>query len=85
VYVFYFLRKPYPNAPDRIRSIRIQAEDGFAPGVLDQLQAMGHDIQLISRRGELRMGYSAAIMIKDGQVIAGGDPRRSGEARTVER
>jgi hypothetical protein len=29
------------------------------------------------------MGYSAAVMVRDGQVIAGADPRRSGEAMVL--
>ena len=69
--------------PEKILSVRIQAEDGFAPGVLEALKKMGHEIQLISNPGELRMGYSAAILVKDGKVIAGADPRRSGEARIL--
>ncbi|GAB5553851.1 MAG: hypothetical protein Sapg2KO_34420 [Saprospiraceae bacterium] len=71
--------------PSVIQSVRIQMEDGFAPEVLKTLKQMGHDIQLISRRGELRMGYSAAVLVKNGGVIAGGDPRRSGAAMVVEK
>ena len=65
------------------REIVIQLEDGFAPGVLDELRALGHEIQRISLRGELRMGYAAAAMIEEGEVRAGADPRRSGAAGAV--
>lgn len=56
----------------------IQVEDGFAPAVLRQLEAMGHSIERISLMGELRMGYGAAVIVGDGVVEAAGDPRRSG-------
>ena len=69
-----------PNNREKILEVIIQAEDGFAPGVLEELRRMGHQIQLISRRGELRMGYAAAVMVKNEEVRAGGDPRRSGKA-----
>ena len=57
---------------------------GLAPGVAAQLQAMGHDLQFISLRGELRMGYASAAVVEDGLVRAGADPRRSGRAGSVE-
>lgn len=70
--------------PERIPiQIRVLAEDGFAPGIIDRLEAMGHDVQLISGRGEPRMGYAATVLIENGKVKAGGDPRRSGEASVV--
>jgi gamma-glutamyltranspeptidase len=56
----------------------MQIEDGFAPRVLRELEAMGHSFQPISLRGELRMGYGAAVVIDGNRVSAGGDPRRSG-------
>ena len=58
----------------------------------DPVQAFGHDhiqikrghvFQLISLRGELRMGYGAAAMVDDGVVVAGADPRRSGAAGAI--
>lgn len=67
-----------------VKEIVIQAEDAFAPGVLESLIEKGHDVQRISARGELRMGYASAVMI-DGKVVrAGADPRRSGEASGIE-
>jgi gamma-glutamyltranspeptidase len=61
----------------------VQIEDAFAPDVLHRLAAMGHRLQRISLRGELRMGYGAAVLIEDGRVRAGADPRRSGAAAAV--
>jgi gamma-glutamyltranspeptidase len=58
----------------------IQIEDGFAPAAIAQLERMGHTFRRISLKGELRMGYGAAVMIKAGRAIAGADPRRSGTA-----
>jgi gamma-glutamyltranspeptidase len=67
------------------RAITVQIEDAFAPSVLRELERMGHNLQRISLRGELRMGYGAAVLIEDGRVRAGGDPRRSGTAGAVGR
>jgi gamma-glutamyltranspeptidase/glutathione hydrolase len=66
-----------------VSEIVIQIEDGFAPEVMRSLERMGHDTQLISLRGELRMGYGAAVLIDGGIVRAGGDPRRSGGAGAI--
>lgn len=65
--------------------VSITVEDGIAPDVLARLQAMGYRVQRISLPGELRMGYGAAVVIGDGVVTAGGDPRRSGTAGAVPR
>ncbi len=61
----------------------IQIEDGFDPAVIRALEAMGHAFRKISLRGELRMGYGAAVLVRDGRVLAGGDPRRSGTGAAV--
>ncbi|HKK75633.1 MAG TPA: gamma-glutamyltransferase [Saprospiraceae bacterium] len=74
-----------PKDPLKIQSVRIQAEQGFSPAVMEGMMKRGHEIQWISKRGRLRMGYSAAVMVRDGQVIAGADPRRSGEARVLQK
>jgi gamma-glutamyltranspeptidase len=66
-----------------VREIVVQMEDGYSPEVMRELRRLGHDIQLISLRGELRMGYGAAVRIDGGKVRAGGDPRRSGGASAV--
>jgi gamma-glutamyltranspeptidase len=61
----------------------VQLEDGFAPDVLRQLRSLGHEIEVISLKGELRMGYAAAVTIEGGRVTAAADPRRSGAAGAV--
>ena len=66
-----------------VQEIAVQAEDGFAPDVMRELERMGHQVELISLRGELRMGYGAAVRIDGGVVRAGGDPRRSGGAAAI--
>ena len=58
----------------------IQIEDGFAPEAIAQLARMGHTFRRISLKGELRMGYGAAVIVRGGRAIAGADPRRSGAA-----
>ncbi len=63
--------------------VTIQMEDGFSPEVMRALQAMGYRPRLVSLIGELREGYGAAVMIHDGQVTAGADPRRSGTAGAI--
>ncbi len=63
----------------------ISAEDIIAPEVVRALRALGHEFQMISLRGEMRMGYGAAVMIEGGRAIAGADPRRSGAARATGR
>ena len=64
-------------------STTIQYEDGFAPGVVQALEARGHTLRRISLRGELRMGYGAAVMVDGGVAVAGADPRRSGAAGAI--
>ncbi|OGU01786.1 MAG: hypothetical protein A2W29_04770, partial [Gemmatimonadetes bacterium RBG_16_66_8] len=61
----------------------ILLEDGFAPAVTRRLRDLGHVLQPISLKGELRMGYAAAITLEEGGVTAGADPRRSGAAGAV--
>jgi len=72
-----------PENRQEVREIVVQVEDGFAPGVMDKLAEMGHEIQRISLRGELRMGYAAAAIVEGGTATAGADPRRSGQAGAV--
>jgi gamma-glutamyltranspeptidase len=63
----------------------VQIEDGIAPGVMRRLRDMGHTFSVISLKGELRMGYGAAVASGAGTVTAGADPRRSGAAGAVPR
>jgi gamma-glutamyltranspeptidase len=65
------------------REVVVQIEDVFAPHVVRGLQKLGHRLQRISLRGELRMGYGAVVSIDGKCVRAGGDPRRSGAAGAI--
>ncbi len=67
----------------KVQDIVVQIEDGFAPEIMKTLTAMGHEFHRISLRGELRMGYGAAVRIDRGRVRAGADPRRSGAAVAI--
>lgn len=73
-----------PGPAGGISEIVVQAEDAISPEVLRQLRAMGHDIRPISLRGEMRMGYGAVVLVEDGRVRAGADPRRSGGAAAIQ-
>jgi gamma-glutamyltranspeptidase len=73
-----------PGTQGGVSEIIVQAEDAISPEVLRTLRAMGHDIRPISLRGEMRMGYGAAVLIDDGLVRAGADPRRSGGAAAIQ-
>lgn len=61
----------------------VRFERGLAPAVVRRLRAMGHDLVPVSLTGELRMGYGAAVLLRDGWVDAGADPRRSGAAGAI--
>ena len=61
----------------------IDIEDGIAPDVIATLRSMGYRFDVISLKGELRMGYGAAVMIDGHRVRGGGDPRRAGTAGAV--
>src|SRR5690606_15403740 len=74
---FLLTRQPGPGGE---RELVVQIEDGYAPDVRRALEAMGHRLQPITFRGELRMGYGAAVVVDRGEARAGGDPRRSGVA-----
>jgi gamma-glutamyltranspeptidase len=74
-------RQPGAN---EVRETVIQIENGIAPAVMRELEAMGHIFQRISLPGELRMGYGAAVLIDGGRVRAGADPRRSGAAGAIQ-
>jgi gamma-glutamyltranspeptidase len=63
--------------------LTVTIEDGFSPSVMERLRAMGYDFNRISLRGELRMGYGAAVVIGNGVATAGADPRRSGTAGAI--
>jgi gamma-glutamyltranspeptidase len=63
---------------------RIQIEDRFPRTLLADLEARGHRFHRIGRKGEVRYGYAAAIVVDAarGEVHGGEEPRRSHAART---
>jgi gamma-glutamyltranspeptidase len=58
---------------------RVQIEDRFPRGVLSDLMRRGHRFQKIGRKGEVRYGYAAAVLVDvAGKRVEGGaEPRRS--------
>ena len=63
----------------------IDIEDGFAPDAIAALRAMGYRFDVVSLKGELRMGYASAVMIDGERIRGGGDPRRAGVAGAIDR
>ena len=74
---------PGTRATPSGRETVLDLEDGVAPGVVDALRAMGYRVEFVSLKGELRMGYGAALLLDGGGVRAGADPRRAGTAGAV--
>jgi gamma-glutamyltranspeptidase/glutathione hydrolase len=64
---------------------RIQIEDRIARDVLADLAARGHRFQKIGRKGEVRYGYAAAVVVDPArrEVQGGAEPRRSHAAVAV--
>jgi gamma-glutamyltranspeptidase/glutathione hydrolase len=58
---------------------RVEIEDRFPRGLLQDLIGRGHRFQKIGRKGEVRYGYAAAIVVDTagGKVAGGAEPRRS--------
>jgi gamma-glutamyltranspeptidase len=58
---------------------RIEIEDRFPRGTLDDLRARGHRFQKIGRKGEVRYGYASAVVVDvaNRKVEGGAEPRRS--------
>jgi gamma-glutamyltranspeptidase / glutathione hydrolase len=58
---------------------RVQIEDRIPRAVLQDLTGRGHRFQKIGRKGEVRYGYAAAVVVdlERRQVQAGSEPRRS--------
>ncbi len=79
---FLLTQRGNNNGPNG-REFVVQIEGGLAPGVKERLEHLGHTVQVISLKGELRMGYAAAIALEDGVVTAGADPRRAGAAGAI--
>jgi gamma-glutamyltranspeptidase len=65
--------------PSDTTATRVQIEDRFPRAVLQDLTARGHRFQKIGRKGEVRYGYAAAVVVDAarGEVQGGAEPRRS--------
>jgi len=62
----------------------VQYEEFSSPHVIDELRSRGHRLQPISLRGELRLGFAAAVkVLPTKEVVAGGDPRRAGSGKAI--
>jgi gamma-glutamyltranspeptidase/glutathione hydrolase len=64
---------------------RMQIEDRIPRAVLEDLMSRGHRFQKIGRKGEVRYGYAAAIVVDAArrEVQGGAEPRRSHAAVAV--
>ncbi|MGD9905614.1 MAG: gamma-glutamyltransferase [Vicinamibacterales bacterium] len=69
------------------RGARIEIEDRFPRALLDDLRQRGHRFQKIGRKGEVRYGYAAAVLVDAARrrVEGGAEPRRSHAAVAAER
>jgi hypothetical protein len=58
---------------------RTQIEDRIPRRMLQDLMARGHRFQKIGRKGEVRYGYAAAVVVDAAarEVQGGAEPRRS--------
>jgi gamma-glutamyltranspeptidase / glutathione hydrolase len=58
---------------------RIEIEDRFPRATLEALMQRGHRFQKIGRKGEVRYGYAAAVLVDtpNRRVEGGSEPRRS--------
>jgi gamma-glutamyltranspeptidase len=58
---------------------RIQIEDRIPRGILEDLRTRGHRFSKIGRKGEVRYGYAAAVVVDAAkkEVQGGAEPRRS--------
>ena len=73
----------FPNGGATDRAFSVELEDGFAPEVTRRLRELGYDVSFVSIKGELRMGYGAAVSLDGRTVTAGADPRRAGAAGAI--
>ena len=66
---------------------RMQIEDRIPRSILADLMARGHRFQKIGRKGEVRYGYAAAVVVDvaKGEVQGGAEPRRSHAAARSDR
>ena len=65
---------------------RVEIEDRFPRGLLNNLIDRGHRFQRIGRKGEVRYGYAAAITVDvaNRKVEGGAEPRRAHAAVTFD-
>jgi gamma-glutamyltranspeptidase/glutathione hydrolase len=66
---------------------RMQIEDRILRSILQDLMMRGHRFQKIGRKGEVRYGYAAAVVVDTAtrQVQGGAEPRRSHAAAMPEK
>jgi gamma-glutamyltranspeptidase len=71
--------------PEENSAARMQIEDRFPRSLLDDLMARGHRFAKIGRKGEVRYGYAAAVLVDLArrEVQGGAEPRRSHAAVPV--
>jgi gamma-glutamyltranspeptidase len=71
--------------PSDSDAARVQIEDRFPRTLLQALAARGHRFQKIGRKGEVRYGYAAAVVVDPAtrEVQGGAEPRRSHAAVAV--
>jgi gamma-glutamyltranspeptidase / glutathione hydrolase len=81
-----FLTERDPSDPFE-EAARVQIEDRFPRATLQDLAARGHRFQKIGRKGEVRYGYAAAIVVDvaNQRVEGGAEPRRSHAAVAYDR
>ena len=65
---------------------RVEIEDRFPRATLENLMARGHRFHKIGRKGEVRYGYAAAVLVDvaNRRVEGGSEPRRSHMAVALE-
>jgi gamma-glutamyltranspeptidase/glutathione hydrolase len=71
--------------PSETGATRVQIEDRIPRAVLQDLIGRGHRFQKIGRKGEVRYGYAAAVVVdaERREVQGGAEPRRSHAAAGV--
>ena len=67
--------------PSDVALTRVQIEDRFPRAVLQDLTARGHRFQKIGRKGEVRYGYAAAVVVDAAQGDVQAAPSRGGRTR----
>ena len=69
-----------PNFYKPGAAIRVQIEGRVAPKTIEELKAMGHQIQVLQGWGSLGHMQTIRIDLKTGAMTGGGDARRTGYA-----